>query len=61
MEDRKLQQDYLSRKFRKSPERLAMNQGDSYRPKQEQRQAMDWVGSLDILLRMYGVWSLVLG
>ena len=47
MEDRKLQQDYLSRKFRKSPERLSMNQGDSYRPKQEQRQAI-WMESLDL-------------
>ena len=38
MDDRKFQQDYLSRKLKKSPERLAMNQGDGYRPKQEERQ-----------------------
>ena len=37
MEERKAQQGHLSQKLKRSPERLAMNQGDSYRLVQEER------------------------
>ena len=43
MKERKLQQDNFSTKLGRSPEKLAMHQGDSYRPKQEERQVADQI------------------
>lgn len=59
MKERKLQQDNFSTKLGRSPEKLAMHQGDSYRPKQEERQVADQI--LSSLCLVYVCVSVAVG